>query len=123
MRPDRSVYLSSRLSAVMVLYLKIPRRVGRAARSGTERNPPSVAAGFAALSLPYADSIDLEQAGGAHAAADAHGDDAVFRAAALALDQDVAGHAGTRHAVGMADGDGTALHVEALRGNGEAGAA
>ena len=53
-------------------------------------------------------SVDFEQAGGAHPATDAHGDDTVFRAAPLALDQDVAGHPGARHAVGVADRDGAA---------------
>src|SRR6266536_5139911 len=66
-----------------------------------------------------ADSINLEQSGCAHAAADAHGDDAVLGAAPLALDQDVAGHARPRHAVGMADGDGAAVDVEALVGDAE----
>ena len=53
----------------------------------------------------------LEQAGRAHAAADAHGDHAQLGAAAAALDQEMAGHARARHAIGMADGDGAAIHI------------
>ena len=41
--------------------------------------------------------------GGAHAAADAHGDHHVARAAALAFDEGVAGQAGAAHAEGVAD--------------------
>src|SRR5690606_37954281 len=52
-------------------------------------------------------------------AADAHGDDHVFHAAALPLDQGVPDHAGARHAIGMADGDRAAVDVQALIGNAE----
>src|SRR5262249_44129668 len=45
-------------------------------------------------------SVDFEQAGGAHAASDAHGDDGVLGAAAAAFDQDMAGHARSAHAEG-----------------------
>src|SRR5258708_38376029 len=44
---------------------------------------------------------DFEQAGGAHATADAHGDDSILRLAAAAFDQRVAGQARAGHAVGM----------------------
>src|SRR5689334_8494082 len=57
---------------------------------------------------------DFEKAGGAHAAADAHGDDCVFRLAPAAFDQRVAGQARAGHAVGMADRDRTAIDVEFL---------
>src|SRR6185295_14444158 len=57
-------------------------------------------------------SDDLEQPRGAHAAADAHGDHHVLRAAAPALDQRVAGEARARHAVGMAERDRAAVHVQ-----------
>src|SRR6266566_4453642 len=57
-------------------------------------------------------SRDFEQAGRAHAAADAHRDDDVLRAAALAFDQRVAGEARARDAVRMADRDRTAVDVE-----------
>src|SRR5690606_33036681 len=58
-----------------------------------------------------AGSENLEQAGGAHAAADAHRDDDVLRLAPLAFHQDVAGQAGTGHAEGMADRDRAAVDV------------
>src|SRR5687768_11035163 len=49
---------------------------------------------------PDTGSCDFEEAGGAHAAADAHGDHDVLRAAALALDQGMAGEARAAHPVG-----------------------
>src|SRR3954468_18523771 len=57
----------------------------------------------------------LEQAGRAHAAADAHRDHGIFRLAATALDQRVAGEACARHAVGMADRDRAAIDVDLFR--------
>src|SRR5262249_38234953 len=68
-------------------------------------------------------SVDLEEPGGSHAAADAHGDDAALRLAAFAFDQDVAGHARAAHAVGMADRNRAAVDVENLLRNAEAVAA
>src|SRR4029077_20270257 len=65
----------------------------------------------------------LEQAGAPHAAADAHGDDGVFGAAAAAFDQYVAGHARTAHPVWVADRDRTAVDVQPLLRNAEAVAA
>src|ERR1700679_3992844 len=56
-------------------------------------------------------SGDLEQAGRTHAAADAHRDDDVSDSAALALEERVTGHAGARHAVGMADRDRAAVNI------------
>src|SRR5919197_356924 len=56
----------------------------------------------------------FKQACGAHAAPDAHGDDHVFRAPAPAFDERVADEARAGHAVGMADGDGAAVDVQAL---------
>src|ERR1700730_9084798 len=58
---------------------------------------------------------DFEQARGAHAAADAHGDDGVFRLAPPPLNQGVTGKARTGHAVGMTDCNRTAVHVELFR--------
>src|SRR5438270_4224878 len=52
---------------------------------------------------------DLEQARRAHAAADAHGDDDVFRAPAPPFDERMADEARAGHAVRMADGDGAAV--------------
>src|SRR5579859_7275331 len=54
---------------------------------------------------------NLEQPRSPHAAADAHGDDAVLGLAALALIHQVGGTAGAGHAVGMADGDRAAGDV------------
>src|SRR5438128_363996 len=48
------------------------------------------------------------------AAADAHGDDDVLRAAPLAFDERVAGEACARHAVGVAEGDRAAVDVQPL---------
>src|SRR5262249_4086508 len=45
---------------------------------------------------------DFEQAGRAHAAADAHRDDAILRPAPPALDQDVAGKSRPRHPIRVA---------------------
>src|SRR5258708_34737995 len=61
----------------------------------------------------------LEQAGGAHAAADAHRDDDVLGLAATALDQGVAGAARAGHAEGMANRDRAAIDVELVVGNAE----
>src|SRR5689334_722657 len=68
-------------------------------------------------------SHDLEQPRRAHATADAHRDHDVLGAAALALDQRVPGETRARGAVGMADRDRAAVHVEALVRNAEAVAA
>src|SRR5438046_4922309 len=62
----------------------------------------------------------LEEARGTHAAADAHGDDDVLGAAAAAFDQRVADEARARHAVGMANRDGAAVHVELVVRDAEA---
>src|SRR5262245_40291140 len=58
---------------------------------------------------------DFKQACGAHATADTHGDDSVFRLAPAALDQRVAGQARAGHAVGMADRNRTTVDVEFFR--------
>src|SRR6266851_7458031 len=65
----------------------------------------------------------LEQSGRAHAAADAHGNDDVADAAALAFDEGVAGEARGAHPVGMAYRDGAAVDVEPLHRDAEAVAA
>src|SRR3954451_9669861 len=57
---------------------------------------------------------DFKQPRRPHAAADAHRHHHQLRAAALAFDERVADQARTRHAVGMADRDGAAVHVEPL---------
>src|ERR1700742_471231 len=64
-------------------------------------------------------SRDFEQAGGAHAAADAHGDDDVTHLAPFALDERVPDHARAAHAVGVPDADGAAVHVQAIEGDAE----
>src|SRR5471032_2596694 len=55
---------------------------------------------------------DLEQACGAHAAADAHRHDAELRFAPPPFQQQMTGHACARHAIGMADRDRAAIDVE-----------
>src|SRR5437868_1059691 len=52
-----------------------------------------------------ADSKHLEEPGGAHAAADAHGYNEPTHAAPFALDQRMADHARARHPVGVTDRD------------------
>src|SRR6186997_965009 len=64
-------------------------------------------------------SEDLEQAGCAHAATDAHRDDAVPGATTLPLDEEMAGAAGSGHAVRVADRDRPAGHVEPVVGDAE----
>jgi hypothetical protein len=59
----------------------------------------------------------FEQAGCAHAAADAHGDHHVLHAAAPTLDERMPDQARTRHAVGVAHGDGAAVDVEPVVGD------
>src|SRR5690242_18576014 len=58
---------------------------------------------------------DFERSGGTPAAAAAHGADGMFRLAPPALDQRGAGQASTGHAIGMADGNRTAVDVELVR--------
>ena len=62
---------------------------------------------------------DLEQPGGTHAAADAHGDHHQLRAAALAFDQRMAHEPRARHAIRMTQRDGAAIHVEPVVRNAE----
>src|SRR5450631_1553146 len=62
-----------------------------------------------------AGSVDFEEAGGAHAAADAHGDHDVAGLAATALQQCVPDLAGAGHPVRVADGDGSAVDVQLVR--------
>src|SRR4051812_46560825 len=65
---------------------------------------------------PYPPSLtDLEQPGGALAAADAHGDDDALGTPPLALDQRVAEHARAAHPIRVADGDGAAVDVQPVR--------
>src|SRR5215208_2028554 len=86
-----------------------PERGGEAP-PGTDSPPPGIAS---LATLPCGEgSRHLEQPGGAHAAADAHRADDVLGAAALALDEGVADHAGAAHAVGVADRDRAAVDVE-----------
>src|SRR6058998_3130618 len=71
--------------------------------------------GRALLARCFRSMDDLEQARGAHAAADAHGDDGVFGLAPAALDQGVAGQARPSHAIGVTDRDRAAIDVEFFR--------
>src|SRR6476619_3286413 len=58
---------------------------------------------------------NFEQARGAHATADAHGNDGVFGLAPAALDQGVTGQARPGHAVGMTNRDRADVDVELFR--------
>src|SRR6266478_6347072 len=64
--------------------------------------------------------VYLEQPCRPHAAADAHGDDGALGAAASSFDQDMAGHARSAHAKGMADRDRAAVHIETFLGDAQA---
>src|ERR1035438_6437007 len=64
---------------------------------------------------PRVDSEHFEEAGGAHTAADAHGDHDVPGLAATALEQCVPDLAGAGHSVRVADGDGAAVDVQLVR--------
>src|SRR6185295_1849343 len=64
-------------------------------------------------------SQDFEHAGSAHAAADAHRDDDLLGAAALAFDQRVTGEALAADAVRMADRDRAAIDVEPVHRDAE----
>src|SRR5712691_3618063 len=55
----------------------------------------------------------FEDTGGAHAAADAHGDEAVVAVAALQFAKDGCGELRTGAAQGMAEGHGAAIDVDA----------
>src|SRR3989442_9334139 len=119
MRPDRRVYLSSRVTAgsVMVLSLLKTQPAWSQAECGTGGPGFRRAPSGLQETTGDADSINLEQSGPPHAAADPHGNHAEFGAAPLAFDQDVAAHARTRHAVGMTDGDAAPVDVWPLVGN------
>src|ERR1700677_3495787 len=64
-------------------------------------------------------SGELEQAGGAHAAPDAHRHDDVFDVAALAFQQRVHRHPGTAEPIRVSDRDRAAVNVQALVGDAE----
>src|SRR3954466_650699 len=64
-------------------------------------------------------SEHFEQSGSTHAAADAHGDHDELRTAAPAFHERVTGQSRAGHAIGMAERDGAAVHVEAVVGNPE----
>src|SRR5258708_13656549 len=63
---------------------------------------------------PQGASTPLKKTRRAHAPSDAHGDDDVLRAAALALYQRVAGEPRSGHAVGVPKADRAAVHVQPL---------
>src|SRR4051812_2463488 len=79
----------------------------------------SIAGSHPALSPLNLVSQDLEQSSRTLAAADAHGDDDIFRAAALSLDQRMAGRARAGHAIRVANRDRAARDIEQLVGNAE----
>src|SRR5215831_7842896 len=103
----RSCFSSRRASTIL-------RRIGsgsavRMNARTSSRN--AISSGVKRKSM-VAPSIYLKQPGGAHAAADAHGDDSALGAAAPPFDQDMAGHARSAHATGVADRDRTAVDIE-----------
>src|SRR6476620_398929 len=116
-RPRPSI-IFSRIDAGSAPSIKARTSARKAFSSAVKRRSMTRSCAYCVLRLMY-----LEQAGSAHAAADAHGDDGVFGAAAAAFDQHVAGHARAAHAVGMADRDGAAVDVEPFLRNAEAVAA
>src|SRR5205085_2304015 len=63
---------------------------------------------------------EFEQAGRAHAAADAHRDHAELRLSAPTFQKNVSGHPRARHAVRMTDGNGATIHVQFLVRDSEA---
>src|SRR6478672_7791658 len=67
----------------------------------------------------WRDSEHLEDARSAHAAADAHRDDDLLRAAALAFDQRMAGETLAADAVRMADRDRAAVDIEPVHRDAE----
>src|SRR3954449_6890402 len=64
---------------------------------------------------PESPLVDFEQAGGAHAAADAHRHDYAFRAAAFTFDESMPRHPRAAHSIGMADCDCAAVDIELFR--------
>src|SRR5258708_2538727 len=72
-------------------------------RGGALAHPAQTSASSAATTGFMRLLHDLEQAGGAHAGADAHRHHAVLGLAPAAFNKKVAGHAGARHTVGMPD--------------------
>src|SRR3954468_7003141 len=57
---------------------------------------------------------DFKKSRRAHAAANAHGNDAKFGLAAAAFDQQMARHPGAGHAIGMGCGKGATIHVQSV---------
>src|SRR5437879_9550252 len=82
--------------------------IARFARDGCLR---VLCVSLASFALKLSLLRHLEEAGGAHAAADAHRADDELGAAPFPLDQRVADHAGARHAIGVADRDRAAVHI------------
>ncbi len=62
---------------------------------------------------------NLKQPGSTHTSTNAHGNDDVFHATALAFDEGVADQAGAGGAVGVADSDGAAVDVQAVHRDAE----
>lgn len=56
----------------------------------------------------------LEQTGNPHADTNAHDDNHILDAAPLPFDQGMSDHAGAAHAVGVTDGDGTAIDIKSI---------
>src|SRR5262249_35823369 len=86
-----------------------PRSTSRRSKHGRWRSQP---AGAEPFSTKHCASGRLKERRSAHAAADAHGDDAVLAAAPLQLAQQRAGHARARDAERVTERDGSAVGVD-----------
>src|SRR5207247_9437773 len=99
-KPGRNI---AKLAATRTKPAGLPGRKRRDAKSAEGRR------------LQTQESEALEDAGGAHAAADAHGDHAITRIAALQFADDGGGEFCAGAAEGMAERDGAAVGIDARR--------
>src|SRR5260370_34768834 len=100
-KPGRNI---ANLAATRTEPAGLPGRKRRDAKSAEARR------------LQNQESEALEDAGGTHAAADAHGDHAITRIAALQFADDGGGEVCARAAQGMGESDGGAGGIHARRG-------
>src|SRR5689334_13966160 len=114
MRCQRTVSSFDRCRPSTILRRMSSGRLPRMKARTSSRKASSSGVKRRSMTVPVLSSGDLEEARGALAAADAHRDDGVPDAAALAFDQRVAGHPRPAHAVGMPDRDRAAIDVESV---------
>src|SRR5262249_15831788 len=122
-RPSTSLL---RMSAGSAVRMNVRTSSRNADSSGVKRRSmvvPPVVRDSGALGVDDMNLMNLKEPGGAHAAADAHGDNRALGLAPAPFDQNVAHHARAAHAVGVADRDGAAVDVELVLRNAEAVAA